>query len=136
MYSGVGLFSAFLAERAALVTAIESYPTAVADADANLRDLSNVTLIEGLVEDVLPELDEPFDAVVLDPPRSGMEAAALDALAALAPARIVYVSCDPATLARDAKRLIAKGYQLHSVQPLDMFPQTYHIECVATFQRV
>ncbi len=135
LYSGVGLFSAFLAERAALVTAIEGYPTAVADADANLRDLSNVTLIEGLVEDVLPELDEPFDAAVLDPPRSGMETAALDALAALAPARIVYVSCDPATLARDIKRLIAKGYQLQSVQPLDMFPQTYHIECVATLRR-
>ncbi|MFQ3536267.1 MAG: 23S rRNA (uracil(1939)-C(5))-methyltransferase RlmD [Aggregatilineales bacterium] len=133
LYSGVGLFTAFLAERAAGVTAIEGFPTAVDDADANLSDLSNVTLIEGLVEDVLPELDESFDAVVLDPPRSGMEAPALDALAALAPAKIVYVSCDPATLARDAKRLIAKGYTLQTVQPLDMFPQTYHIECVALF---
>ncbi|PJF36499.1 MAG: 23S rRNA (uracil(1939)-C(5))-methyltransferase RlmD [Candidatus Thermofonsia Clade 1 bacterium] len=135
LYSGVGLFTAFLAERAALVTAIEGFPTAVDDADANLRDLSNVTLIEGLVEDVLPELDETFDAVVLDPPRSGVEITALDALAALAPAQIVYVSCDPATLARDARRLIAKGYTLQDVQPLDMFPQTYHIEAVATFTR-
>lgn len=135
LYSGVGLFTAFLAERAAAVTAIEGFPTAVDDADANLSDLDNVTLIEGLVEDVLPELDESFEAVVLDPPRSGMEAPALDALAALAPAKIVYVSCDPATLARDAKRLIAKGYALQAVQPLDMFPQTYHIECVAAFLR-
>jgi 23S rRNA (uracil1939-C5)-methyltransferase len=135
LYSGVGLFTAFLAERAASVTAIEGFPTAVDDADSNLSDLSNVTLIEGLVEDVLPELDETFDAVVLDPPRGGMETTALDALAALTPAKIVYVSCDPATLARDAKRLLAKGYALQDVQPLDMFPQTYHIEAVATFVR-
>jgi 23S rRNA (uracil1939-C5)-methyltransferase len=135
LYSGVGLFTAFLAERAASVTAVEGFPTAVDDADSNLSDLSNVTLIEGLVEDVLPELDETFDAVVLDPPRGGVEATALDALAALAPAKVVYVSCDPATLARDAKRLLAKGYALQDVQPLDMFPQTYHIEAVATFVR-
>ncbi|MBO9309049.1 MAG: class I SAM-dependent RNA methyltransferase [Chloroflexi bacterium] len=135
LYSGVGLFTAFLAERAAFVTAVEGFPTAVDDADSNLSDLSNVTLIEGLVEDVLPELDEPFDAAVLDPPRSGVEATALDALAALSPPKIVYVSCDPATLARDAKRLLAKGYALQDVQPLDMFPQTYHIEAVATFMR-
>ncbi|MCS6871211.1 MAG: 23S rRNA (uracil(1939)-C(5))-methyltransferase RlmD [Anaerolineae bacterium] len=135
LYSGVGFFTAFLAERAATVTAIEGSPTAVDDADANLHDLTNVTLIEGLVEDVLPELEERFDAVVLDPPRSGMEASALDALSALAPAKIVYVSCDPATLARDAKRLLAKGYTLQVVQPLDMFPQTYHIECLAVLVR-
>lgn len=135
LYSGVGLFTAFLAAHAAAVTAIEGFPTAVSDADANLSDFENITLIEGLVEEALESLDGTFDAVVLDPPRSGIEAHALDALAALAPAKIVYVSCDPATLARDAKRLLGKGYALQDVQPLDMFPQTYHIEAVATFLR-
>lgn len=131
LYAGVGLFTAFLAERASLVTSIESYPPAVTDADENLSDLDNVDLIEGTVEDVLPALDEQYDAAVLDPPRTGLDVDALDALAEIGPARIVYVSCEPSTLARDAKRLVAKGYRLVDVQPVDMFPQTFHIECVA-----
>lgn len=135
LYAGVGLFTAFLAEVASLVVSVESYPPAVTDADINLADLDNVELVEGSVEDVLPDLDGPFDAAVLDPPRAGMDRAALDALARLAPAAIVYVSCDPATLARDAKRLAQKGYRLIDVQPVDMFPQTYHIECVALLSR-
>lgn len=135
LYSGVGLFTAFIAERASLVTAIESYPPAVTDADVNLADLDNVDLIEGSVEDVLPLLSEQYDAVVLDPPRTGLDPHALDALADLAAARIVYVSCEPSTLARDAKRLARKGYRLVDVQPVDMFPQTFHIECVAQFVR-
>lgn len=135
LYAGVGLVTAFLAERAGLVTSVESYSPAVADADANLADFDNVELIEGSVEDVLPELQGPFEAAVLDPPRTGMETSALDALMALAPRKIVYVSCDPATLARDAKRMAAKGYQLRDVQPVDMFPQTFHIEAVAAFER-
>lgn len=134
LYSGVGLFTAFIAERASLVTAIEGYPPAVDDADFNLSDLDNVELIEGIVEDTLPDLpdhEESYAAALLDPPRTGMEVAALDALAERAPHRIVYVSCDPATLARDAKRLAGRGYRLVDVQPVDMFPQTYHIEAVA-----
>jgi 23S rRNA (uracil1939-C5)-methyltransferase len=135
LYAGVGLFTAFIAERAALVTSIESYPPAVTDADENLADLDNIDLIEGSVEDVLPELDGPFDAAVLDPPRTGLDVRALDALADHAPGRIIYVSCEPSTLARDAKRLVKHGYRLVDVQPVDMFPQTYHIECVAHFER-
>jgi 23S rRNA (uracil1939-C5)-methyltransferase len=135
LYAGVGLFTAFLAERAALVTSVESYPPAVSDADDNLADFDNVDLIEGAVEDALPEQAGPYAAAVVDPPRTGMEPAALDALAALSPRKIVYVSCDPATLARDAKRLVAKGYRLIDVQPVDMFPQTYHIEAVGAFAR-
>ncbi|MBN2306178.1 MAG: class I SAM-dependent RNA methyltransferase [Anaerolineae bacterium] len=135
LYAGVGLFTAFLAERASLVTSVESYPPAVTDADENLADLDNVDLVEGTVEAVLPNLDGPYDAVVLDPPRTGVDRRALDTLAALEPRRIVYVSCEPSTLARDAKRLIEKGYRLVSAQPVDMFPQTYHIECVAHFER-
>jgi len=137
LYSGVGLFTAFLAERAALVTAVEGYPPAVDDADVNLANFTNVELIEGAVEDVLPELDDPdthYAAAVIDPPRTGLEPKALDSLAAIAPPVIVYVSCDPATLARDAKRFAAKGYTLVDVQPVDMFPQTYHIEAVAVLK--
>ena len=136
LYAGVGLFTAFIAERASLVTSIESYPPAVTDADENLADLDNVDLIEGTVEDVLPELAETYDAVVVDPPRTGLEPRVIDVLEALSPRTIVYVSCEPATLARDAKRLAAKGYRLVDVQPVDMFPQTFHIECVAHFVRI
>ncbi len=135
LYAGVGLFTAFLAERASLVTSIESYPPAVTDADENLADLDNVDLIEGSVEDVLSELEDAYDAVVIDPPRTGVEPVVIDILDALGPRTIVYVSCEPATLARDAKRLAAKGFRLVDVQPVDMFPQTYHIECVAHFTR-
>lgn len=135
LYAGVGLFTAFIAERASLVTSVESYPPAVTDADENLADLDNIDLIEGNVEDVLPDLDGPFDAAVLDPPRTGLDVRALDALVAHAPGRIVYVSCEPSTLARDAKRLVKHGYRLVDVQPVDMFPQTYHIECVAHLAR-
>jgi 23S rRNA (uracil1939-C5)-methyltransferase len=135
LYAGVGLFTAFIAERAELVTSVESYPPAVTDADENLADLDNVDLIEGNVEDVLPEIDGFYDAAVIDPPRTGVEPEVLDLLDELGPRNIVYVSCEPATLARDAQRLTAKGYRLVDVQPVDMFPQTYHIECVAHFTR-
>ncbi len=136
LYAGVGLFTAFLARSAKLVTSIESYPPAVTDADENLAAFDNIELIEGNVEDVLDALDGPFDMAVVDPPRQGLEAAALDGLIAHAPARIVYVSCDPATLARDAKHLLSHGYRLRDVQPVDMFPQTFHIEAVATFDHL
>lgn len=134
LYSGVGLFTAFLAERAAHVTAIESYPPAVEDAHLNLAPFANIELLEGAVETVLRRLKGRYDAAVTDPPRTGMDSAALDALVKRAPAKIVYVSCDPATLARDAKRLASSGYRLLDAQPVDMFPQTYHIETVATLE--
>ncbi len=135
LYAGVGLFTAFLAERAGRVTSIESYPPAVTDADENLAEFDNVDLIEGAVEDVLADLGDPYHAAVMDPPRAGVAPGVLDALDEMGVPNIVYVSCDPSTLARDAKRLVAKGYRLLEVQPVDMFPQTYHIECVAHFRR-
>lgn len=135
LFSGVGLFTAFIAQRCDLVLSVESYPPAVTDADENLADLENVDLVEGAVDEVLADLAGPFDAVVLDPPRSGLSSEALDSLLRLAPARIVYVSCDPATLARDARTLADGGYTLHEIQPVDMFPQTYHVEAVVTFER-
>jgi 23S rRNA (uracil1939-C5)-methyltransferase len=133
LYAGVGLFTAFIAERASLVTSVESYPPAVTDADDNLHDFENIDLIEGSVEDVLFNLEGPFDAAVVDPPRQGLDREALEALIEHKPRTIVYVSCDPATLARDAKQLVAAGYTLDAVQPVDMFPQTFHIEAVTRF---
>jgi len=109
----------------------------VADARVNLADVPNVEIYSGEVETLLPMLAQSFrfDAVLLDPPRSGMKPQALEALIACAPRRIAYVSCDPATLARDARRLVDAGYRLIDVQPVDMFPQTFHIECVAGFEK-
>jgi len=132
-FCGVGLFTTHLAEQAELVIGIESSPSAVDDLLENTEGHGNVEIIEGAVEDVLPEVAVPLDAVLLDPPRGGVDRYALDALAELEPDRIVYVSCDPATLARDAKRLQRKGYDLVEVQPVDMFPQTYHVESVSLF---
>jgi 23S rRNA (uracil1939-C5)-methyltransferase len=133
LYCGVGLFTAFIAPLAGRVVGVESFPPAVADAAENLDEFDNVEIYEAPAEDVLPHLDAKFDAVVLDPPRAGCTPAVTESLAASGASRIVYVSCDPATLARDAKRLAAGGYALDWAQPLDMFPQTHHVECVAKF---
>ncbi len=134
-YCGVGLFTAFLSEQAGFVTGIEVNRSAISDAEINLANADNVELIEGPVEVVLPEIDHEVHAVVLDPPRGGLETEVIDALVEHHPERIAYVSCDPATLARDAKRLGKQGYELQWVQPVDLFPQTYHVENVALLTR-
>ncbi len=135
LYSGVGLFTAFMAEHAVSVTAVESFAPAVRDARRNLRHLDNVTYVQSPVEQGLTGLVGEYDAVVIDPPRSGMKPAAIDALIERVPRKIAYVSCDPTTLARDVRQLVAAGYRLMNVQPVDMFPQTYHIETVAMLER-
>jgi 23S rRNA (uracil1939-C5)-methyltransferase len=134
-YCGVGLFSAFLASRCRRLIGIEASAAACDDFAANLDEFENVELYEGAVEDVLPGLDIRPEAVVVDPPRTGLERQALDAITRMAPRLLVYVSCDPATLARDAGRLVNGGYRLDAVIPFDMFPQTYHIESIAVFKR-
>jgi 23S rRNA (uracil1939-C5)-methyltransferase len=134
-YCGVGLFTAHLAQRSALVVGIESSPAAIEDLLENTAAFDNVEIVEGPVEAALPDLDIPIDAAVVDPPRTGIDRFALDALVEHKPNRLVYVSCDPATLARDTKRLVAGGYHLVKVQPVDMFPQTYHTESVTLFTR-
>ncbi|MEK7439526.1 MAG: class I SAM-dependent RNA methyltransferase [Chloroflexota bacterium] len=134
LYCGAGLFTAFIAEKAARVIGVESYESAVGDAEVNLNEFNNVELFESPAEMAIDHLvKESVQRVILDPPRAGCDKRVLDALIKIAPQRIVYVSCDAATLARDAKRLIGAGYKLESATPLDMFPQTHHIEIIAIF---
>jgi 23S rRNA (uracil1939-C5)-methyltransferase len=135
-YCGVGLFSRFLSPVAGRVIGIELSRSAAADARVNLAACSNVEVREGLVEDVLPRLVEPIDAAVLDPPRAGCGPAVIRSVIDHKIERLVYVSCDPATLARDARQLTDGGYRLLDAQPLDMFPHTYHIETLSTWMRV
>jgi len=136
LYAGVGLFSAFLAPQVAHLTAVESSGSACHDFVINLDQYDNVSLYEAEAEDVLPTLDLPVDLLIMDPPRSGLAPAVHDALAKLQPAQIAYISCDPATLARDAKRILGNGYQLISVTPFDLFPHTAHVETVVLMSRV
>lgn len=131
LYCGVGTFGICLANAVAGVIGVEENPVAVDDAVINAGPLDNVAFYGGPVEAALPAISQRIDLAVLDPPREGADPEALEALAGMEPARIVYVSYDPATLARDVRRLCDAGYQLVEVQPIDLFPQTYHIEAVA-----
>jgi 23S rRNA (uracil1939-C5)-methyltransferase len=132
-FGGVGTFGLLLAPRVARVIEIEESQSAADDARANAVDLTNVEFHRGAVEDVLPKLRTKIDIAVADPPRAGLAPGALDAIIASAPRALAYVSCDPATLARDARRLIDGGYRLIETQPVDLFPQTFHIETVSWF---
>jgi 23S rRNA (uracil1939-C5)-methyltransferase len=135
LYCGVGLFGLALAGRVEEVLGVESAPWAIADAVANAEALDNVSFAEGLAEDALPEIEGVFDLAVVDPPRGGIHPAALQTLIERKPGRIAYVSCEPTTLARDCAALTNAGYTLRWAQPVDMFPQTYHIETVAFLSR-
>lgn len=135
VYCGVGLFSAFLAPRCRQLIGIELSPSACEDFAINLDEFDHVDIYEALAEDVLPALDVSPQAILLDPPRAGLEKPALNAILEMQAPIIVYVSCDPSTLARDASRLIAGGYDLEKITPIDMFPQTYHIESISLFNK-
>lgn len=136
VYCGVGLFSAFLAPRVKHCIGVELSETACDDYAVNLDEFDNVELYVGAAEAILPALKFQPDIVLVDPPRSGIERKALDALIALQPQIICYISCDPATLARDIKRLTTAGYALKQVTPFDLFPQTYHVETVSLLERI
>lgn len=139
-YSGTGTITLFMARGARRAIGIEEVPEAVADArrNASLNGLVNVEFLRGRVEEVLASprgRTLRAGVVVLDPPRAGAQDAALRAVARLAPRRIIYVSCNPATLARDLALLRDHGYRTLAVQPVDMFPHTTHVEAVARLER-
>lgn len=134
VYCGVGLFSAFLAPRVGRLIGIEASPAACEDFVFNLDEFDHVELYEGPDEEVLPALDMHPEIVLVDPPRAGLGRRCLDAILAMRPRKLVYVSCDPATLARDAHRLARGGYTLSKVTPFDLFPQTYHIESISFWE--
>lgn len=139
LYCGCGSLTLPLAKGAARITGIEIVPDAIRDAQENARrnGIDNATFQAGATETLLPALAgrEGPDVIVVDPPRKGCAPEAIAAIAAAHPARIVYVSCNPATLARDAKALAGAGYRLEQVQPVDMFCWTGHVECVALMTR-
>lgn len=141
LYCGIGTISLQIARRAGRVIGVECVPEAIEDAKANAKrnGTDNAEFLCGQTERVLPELLQRGvcpDAIVLDPPRKGCEPQALEAIASSGAKRLVYVSCDPATLARDLRLLCANGYSIESVQPVDMFPQTGHVESVVLMSRV
>ncbi len=133
-YCGIGTFTLPLAKKVQIAIGLEVQPEAIAQAELNARlnDLTNVTFHVGTVEELLPQLGLKPDIVLLDPPRKGCDRTVLEAIKEMQPNRIVYVSCKPATLARDLKFLCENGdYKLVRLQPADFFPQTSHVECVA-----
>jgi tRNA/tmRNA/rRNA uracil-C5-methylase (TrmA/RlmC/RlmD family) len=137
LYSGVGLFAAVLAEQVGpqgTVVAVESEALAAEEAADNLADLAQVRVFRGRVERVLGAALPAPDVVVLDPPRKGAGREVVAAIASRAPARVVYVACDPAALARDVATFKGLGYELTRLLAFDTFPMTHHVECVALFE--
>jgi 23S rRNA (uracil1939-C5)-methyltransferase len=134
VYCGVGLFSAFLAPHVSQLVGIELSPAACQDFAVNLNEFEHVSLYQGAAEAVLPALEVTPDLVVVDPPRAGLERRVLQAILACQPAHLAYVSCDPATLARDLHHFYNAGYRLRELALFDLFPQTYHIESICLLE--
>lgn len=140
-YCGIGTISLFLARRAGRVYGVEIVPEAIEDAkrNAELNGIGNATFEAGAAEIVIPRWRKEGivpDVIVVDPPRKGCDAELLETILAMQPERVVYVSCNPSTLARDLRVLEDGGYRTVEVQPVDMFPWTVHVESVVLLQRV
>lgn len=137
LYCGVGTFALPLARHVARVSGIEEFEGAVRDAERTARanDITNARFQAGAVERTLASFQHGAEALVLDPPRRGCHPQALAEIIRLAPRRVVYVSCHPGTLARDLKILVEGGYQVQYVTPVDLFPQTPHIESVSVLEK-
>ena len=142
LYCGIGTISLFFAQKAKHVFGVEIVPEAIADAKRNaaLNSMNNADFAVGAAEDVIPRLYEEkgitADVVVVDPPRKGCDSVLLDTIAAISPKKVVYVSCDSATLARDLAYLCPKGYTIEKVQVVDMFPHTVHVETVVLLSKL
>ena len=140
IYCGIGTISLFLAQKANKVYGIEIVEDAIKDAkrNAELNNLNNTEFYAGKAEEVVPKLykeGKRANVVVVDPPRKGCDERVLDTIVSMAPDRVVYVSCNPSTLARDLNYLNQKGYKCVEIQPVDMFPHTMHVECVALIEK-
>lgn len=141
LYCGIGTISLFLAKRAKMVYGVEVVPEAIENAreNARLNGIGNVEFFCGRAEEVLPEVERErrtaADVIVVDPPRKGCDGVLLDTIREMAPEKVVYVSCDPGTLARDVRVLREVGYEVRKVRGCDMFPQGGHTECVVGIQR-
>jgi 23S rRNA (uracil1939-C5)-methyltransferase len=138
LYAGAGMLTIGLAERFERVVAVEGDPASVADLRANLAEAApgRVEVRAQCVEQALPKLaGHRPDALLLDPPRSGLPRGSADALVAVEAQRVVYLSCDPATLARDLASICSLGYRLEALEGIDLFPQTPHVEALATLER-
>ncbi len=140
-YCGVGTIGQYVASKAGRVIGIESVPQSIEEArrSAARNGIGNTEYICGRAEDVLPELVQRGlkpDVIMMDPPRKGCDTRFLDAAVATGVGKLIYVSCNPATMARDVKYLASKGYRVEHVQPVDMFPQTADVECVVLILRV
>ncbi len=140
LYCGTGTIGLSMAGRAAQVIGVEVVPAAVEDARRNaaVNGIHNARFICADTASAAAQLAQEGvrpDVVVLDPPRKGCDESLIDTVATMAPNRVVYVSCDPATLARDLARFAARGYRTQSVQPVDLFPRTAHCECVVSLRR-
>ncbi|MEA4815502.1 MAG: 23S rRNA (uracil(1939)-C(5))-methyltransferase RlmD [Lachnospiraceae bacterium] len=142
IYCGIGTISLFLARRAKRVFGVEIVPEAISDAVKNAKrnNIANAEFICGDATDVLLDLNEKEgfkpDIIVVDPPRKGCEPSVLHTIIKSEAEKLIYVSCDPGTLARDLKLLCENGYELKTVQPVDQFPQTVHVETVVLMSRV
>ena len=141
VYCGTGTITLFLAQKAARAIGIEIVPSAIKDARINARNnkIANAQFVLGDAAVELPKLAQEgikADVIVLDPPRAGCDQRVINAIAAVKPKKVVYVSCNPASLARDAELLCKKGYKINKVQPVDLFPQTHHVETVVLMSRV
>jgi 23S rRNA (uracil1939-C5)-methyltransferase len=135
LYAGVGLFAQSLAQRFEQVIAVESSPASTSDLARNLHGAGHKRIAKDTLRFLQSPPTQAPDLVVVDPPRAGLGAEVCQRLGAVRPARIVYVSCDPSTLARDLRTLQPSGYRPVAVTLIDLFPQTFHLETVVTLER-
>ncbi|MBF0449356.1 MAG: 23S rRNA (uracil(1939)-C(5))-methyltransferase RlmD [Candidatus Magnetomorum sp.] len=136
LFCGTGTIAIWLADQCASVTGIENVPDAVSNANHNCEknNITNCRFICGDIKDSLPQLNEKADVVIMDPPRAGTHPKVIPHLLSMGPRRIIYVSCNPSTLARDLN-LLSSDYRVAEVQPVDMFPHTFHTEAVARLEK-